>query len=77
MPARNMGYAQLTAAQCESFAIRYQREWHYLSYPPATRRAILARVERLVASNPNSYLARHWKAVYGAPTKGKNDDDTW
>lgn len=64
MTTRDSGYAQLTARECETFAVKVQRAWHFDNYPPAEQAAILARVRRLVASNPNSYLARVWRQVY-------------
>lgn len=58
------GYPQMTTEQCHAYAMKVQREWHYLSYPPQERVAIRARVEQFVTSNPNSYLARTWRQVY-------------
>ena len=60
----NAGYAQLTAAQCHAYAMKVQRELHYDCYDARRRAEIMEKVKRLVAHNPNSYLARHWKEVY-------------
>ena len=57
-------YAQLSGEQIQSYALKVQREWHWLSYTPAQRREILARVQRLVAAQPQSYLAWYWREVY-------------
>lgn len=56
--------AQLTAAQAAAYAVKVQRAWHWECYGERERAAILARVRRLVAARPGSYLARHWREVY-------------
>lgn len=46
------------------FAIKTLRGY-FAAEPPELQRATLARVKRLVAEHPQSYLAKHWRAIYG------------
>ena len=56
--------AKLTSAQAAVIAVRLQRAWHWTPYSAAQQAEILARVQRLIARNPNGYLARHWQDIY-------------
>lgn len=47
-----------------SFAIRALRA-EFLAQPPERQHETLRRVQRLAAAHPQSYLARHWRAIYG------------
>lgn len=47
-----------------STTIKLAREQLWKGQPPKLQRETLARVERLVAEQPNSWLAKHWKEVY-------------
>lgn len=70
-------YPQLTAAQCESIAIRTLRA-QFLAMPPDLQRETLERIKRL-GPRPGSYLAKHWRQIYlgATPTKGHHDDNDW
>lgn len=60
--AAYMGH-NLGEAFYQSFAVRTQRGY-YDAEPPELRRRTLARVKRLAAERPDSYLARHWQTMY-------------
>lgn len=70
MAVKDAGYAQLTSAQCETFAIRTLRA-DFLAQSEAKRRTTLDRVRRLLEAeqarkqNQPSWLARHAREVYG------------
>lgn len=57
-------YPQLTAAQQHAYAVKVQRAWHFDNYDARRQAQILARVQRLIAARPGSYLAKVWKEVY-------------
>ena len=61
--AAYMGH-ELGASFHLSFAVRVQRAY-FDAQPPAKQRETLARVRRLVAERPQSYLARIAREVYG------------
>jgi hypothetical protein len=47
-----------------AFAIRVEKEY-YEAMPPKLQAEKLQRVRANVARYPNSWLAKHWKAIYG------------
>lgn len=57
-------YPQLTQAQQHAYAMKAQRQFHWLGYSSARQAQILDTVKRLIAQRPNSYLARIWQEVY-------------
>jgi hypothetical protein len=56
--------SNLTAEFCDRFAIRVEREY-YLAMPPKLQAETLARVRANVERHPSSWLAKHWRAIYG------------
>lgn len=70
MTTRDAGYAQLSAGQCESIAVRMLRD-DFLAQSEAKRRETIARVQRLLEAerrrkqNQPSWLKRHAKEIYG------------
>lgn len=61
--AAYMGH-DLGAPFHQSFAVRAQRA-DFQAQPPKKQFETMARVTRLIAQYPNSYLARHWREIYG------------
>jgi hypothetical protein len=53
----------LDAGFCHSFAVQAMRAY-YNAEPPTVQRETMARISRLIAERPQSYLARHWRAMY-------------
>lgn len=47
-----------------STTIKLAREYLWNNQSPKLRDETLARVQRLVAEQPQSWLAKHWKEVY-------------
>jgi hypothetical protein len=56
--------ANLTAEFNLRFAIRVERE-RYQAMPPRLQAETLSRVMANVERHPNSWLAKHWKQIYG------------
>lgn len=57
-----MGHT-LDAGFCQSFAVLAQRAY-FNAEPPDGQHRTMARVARVIAQYPTSYLARHWRAMY-------------
>ena len=64
--AAYMGH-DLGAAFHQAFAVRAQRAY-FDAEPPKLQRETMARINRLIVERPNSYLARHWRAMYLDPS---------
>lgn len=47
-----------------SVSLRIARREQWLNQPPQLRQETIARVRRIVAAYPQSYLARHWQDIY-------------
>jgi len=51
----------------QSFAVRAQRAY-FDAQPPALQAETVARINRIIVEHPQSYLARHWRAMYLDPS---------
>lgn len=50
-----------------AFAVRAQRAY-FDAQPPDLQHETMARINRIIVERPNSYLARHWRAMYADPS---------
>lgn len=64
--AAYMGH-DLGSGFCQSYAVQAQRAY-FDAMPNALQADTIARVNRIVAEHPQSYLARHWRAMYLDPS---------
>lgn len=58
------GMAHIPDEYHVNFTIQAQRR-DFEAQPPAKQQETLERVNRIVAQYPSSWLARHWREIYG------------